>query len=347
MGTRPPWEDFASSGGPPGGDSYETKLSGAEEASFQRWKSRYAPQDSGGDYDLRGAFKAGLKPDPKSGHWPDTFKKPNHPTFSDESIYAKDRPELAGHWEGETYSPPKGGAIAAPWEDYQAPPDEAQLGGSHATMAAGRAEGFWLEKGRMLKEAIFGHPDREDAKATGVAMQPTPYELAKTAATGGAAMLGGSMAGQLAANPIKAGLALAGSYAGEKAGHSAGEVAETVGAPKGTRQVLGVTGAILGGGAGALTKRGATAAGKLLGATEAEVAPAVEAAAGKTAQAAGSPAAAQSAAEEVEAKIVALRKQGLSGAQITSSLRQLFGIPPSAGQKAVEMVLEKYFKVTR
>jgi len=86
---------------------YDTKLNPQEETQFQAWKSKYAPRDSGADYDLRGAFKAGLRPDSKSGHWPDTFKKPNHPTFSDQSRYAKDRPELAGRWEGNKYIPPK------------------------------------------------------------------------------------------------------------------------------------------------------------------------------------------------------------------------------------------------
>lgn len=86
--------------------SFDTKLTSDEEKQFQSWKGRYAPRDSGEDYDLRGAFKAGLIPDPKSGHWPDTYKKPNHPTFSVESIYAKDAPDKAGRWEGETYIPP-------------------------------------------------------------------------------------------------------------------------------------------------------------------------------------------------------------------------------------------------
>jgi hypothetical protein len=87
---------------------YETKLSPADEKKFQAWKAQYAPNDSGQDYDLRGAFKAGAKPDPDTGHMPDTWKKPNHPTFSDQSQYAKDRPDLAGHWDGETYVPPAG-----------------------------------------------------------------------------------------------------------------------------------------------------------------------------------------------------------------------------------------------
>lgn len=83
---------------------FETRLTPAEETTFQQWKSRYAPNDSGSDYDLRGAFKAGLTPG-SNGHWPDTFKKPNHPTFSDESIYAaQGKP---GHWKGEQFTPPK------------------------------------------------------------------------------------------------------------------------------------------------------------------------------------------------------------------------------------------------
>lgn len=86
---------------------YETKLTPSDEADFQVWKQKYAPNDSGFDYDLRGAFKAGLKPDGVNGHWDDQFKKPNHPTFSTFSQYAKDAPQLAGTWNGDTYVPPK------------------------------------------------------------------------------------------------------------------------------------------------------------------------------------------------------------------------------------------------
>lgn len=93
-----------------------------EALKFRDWKKRFAPNDSGMDYDLRGAFKAGLQPSPENGHWPDTYKKPNHPTFSDQSIYAKDRPDLAGSWSGETYVPHGHVSSAAkPWEKYAAP----------------------------------------------------------------------------------------------------------------------------------------------------------------------------------------------------------------------------------
>lgn len=86
---------------------FETKLTPEEEQQFQQWKQKYAPNDSGQDYDLRGAFKAGLTPDPQTGHWPDTFKKPNHPTFSNQSMYASQRPDLAGTWQGDQYVNPQ------------------------------------------------------------------------------------------------------------------------------------------------------------------------------------------------------------------------------------------------
>lgn len=72
---------------------------------YKEWKEKYAPNDSGQDYDLQGAYEAGVVPDAR-GHMPDTWKLPNHPTFSDESMYAKDNPDLAGHWYGETFTPP-------------------------------------------------------------------------------------------------------------------------------------------------------------------------------------------------------------------------------------------------
>lgn len=83
---------------------YNTILPADEESDFLKWKQQNAPDDSGADYDFKGAFNAGLTKS-KNGHWPDTYKKPNHETFSDESIYAQYAPEKAGHWNGENYIP--------------------------------------------------------------------------------------------------------------------------------------------------------------------------------------------------------------------------------------------------
>jgi hypothetical protein len=104
---KPPTAEARAEGGAVG-DDYNTDL-GDREQEFQAWKAQNAPKDSGADYDLRGAFQAGVTPDPTTNHWPDTFKKPNHPTFSDQSQYATGaNAARAGRWEGETYIPPPG-----------------------------------------------------------------------------------------------------------------------------------------------------------------------------------------------------------------------------------------------
>lgn len=80
---------------------FETKLTPAEEVKFREWKAKNAPQDSGFDYDLRGAFKADLAgklPRDGRGHTTDLFKKPNHPTFSDQSQWHGKNGLTGGKW---------------------------------------------------------------------------------------------------------------------------------------------------------------------------------------------------------------------------------------------------------
>lgn len=86
-------------------------------AEFEQWAKQLAPPQDSGDYDYGGAFLAGEQPD-TSGHWTDRFKKPNHPTFSNESIYAKDAPLKAGYWNGDKFIPPPAEIQAA--EEQQA-----------------------------------------------------------------------------------------------------------------------------------------------------------------------------------------------------------------------------------
>jgi allophanate hydrolase subunit 2 len=93
------------------GDDYNTPLSEGDEAKFQEWKAKNAPNDSGADYDLRGAYKDDMQKS-ANGHMGDKFKKPNHPTFSDQSKYAVGaQADRAGHWVGpegpnQTFVPP-------------------------------------------------------------------------------------------------------------------------------------------------------------------------------------------------------------------------------------------------
>jgi hypothetical protein len=65
---------------------YNTPLSPEDEAKFQAWIKSSGRERDLADYDLRGAWKADTK-EAANGHLPDTWKKPNHPTFSTESVY--------------------------------------------------------------------------------------------------------------------------------------------------------------------------------------------------------------------------------------------------------------------
>ncbi len=86
---------------------YNTLLSPEEEAAYQQQYPN--PRDTY-DYDMRGAFKQGIMP-AENGHYPDTFKKPNHPTFSDQSMYHGMDGNFGGSWmqQGDqwTFAPGK------------------------------------------------------------------------------------------------------------------------------------------------------------------------------------------------------------------------------------------------
>lgn len=67
---------------------YNTPLPKSKVGLFEQFLSRLEPeQRSSYDYDLQGAFLEGLDNNNPNGHFSDKYKKPNHPTFSRESIY--------------------------------------------------------------------------------------------------------------------------------------------------------------------------------------------------------------------------------------------------------------------
>lgn len=94
---------------------YDTKLSKEGEKQFEEWFSKSKndgvihPNDNGNDYDFRGFWKNIVNSDNKNeynsdNHFPDTYKKPNHETFSNESKYAKGKlKEYAGKWENDKF----------------------------------------------------------------------------------------------------------------------------------------------------------------------------------------------------------------------------------------------------
>jgi hypothetical protein len=78
-------------------DRYNTQLSPEEEAAYMKWAKENNRLEDSYDYDMRGAFRKGITADP-NGHFPDTFKKPNHPTFSDQSQYHGVDGMVGGSW---------------------------------------------------------------------------------------------------------------------------------------------------------------------------------------------------------------------------------------------------------
>ena len=82
---------------------YNTVLSPEQETRYQQWlqlQSALSRRDMGRDnydYDMRGAFLGGAG-QAGNGHWPDTYKKPNHPSFSDQSQYHGVDGNTGGAW---------------------------------------------------------------------------------------------------------------------------------------------------------------------------------------------------------------------------------------------------------
>lgn len=85
-------------------DKYNTTLSDNDEVGFQSWAQSNPGLGSTFDYDARGFYQAGAGTS-DNGHGADTFKKPNHPTFSNQSIY-----HGIDGYEGGTWQQQDGGS---------------------------------------------------------------------------------------------------------------------------------------------------------------------------------------------------------------------------------------------
>ena len=97
-------------------NGYNTQLSPEQESQYQKYKASLGDQGTDHNYDLRGYWMKQGRFDPAheaGAHFTDEFKKPNHPTFSIESIYAgspdgQGGTNVAGRWmnNGKTYQAP-------------------------------------------------------------------------------------------------------------------------------------------------------------------------------------------------------------------------------------------------
>ena len=103
-------------------NQYNTQLTPDEEAKFQSWVKANGRENDFVDYDMRGAWKAGAG-QAANGHFPDTYKKPNHPTFSDQSQYNGKDGYVGGKWTGDdtsaTFTPSESNLKNMPPADLQ------------------------------------------------------------------------------------------------------------------------------------------------------------------------------------------------------------------------------------
>lgn len=164
---------------------YRTKLSTKDEERFRAWYAAQAqqlgitadPDDLRHFYDYRGAWMAGTTPD-KTGHWPDTFKTPGHPTFSVESIYY--RPGMkAGKWEGGKYVPL--GSAMFNLDDVgagEAPQEEPMQDFSNLKVSRDQYLQYVKEYHEKIKNDKVGRREQlvsEFKKITGVDMPKEPW----------------------------------------------------------------------------------------------------------------------------------------------------------------------------
>ncbi len=84
-------------------NQYNTPIPPARQAEFQQWivdqmkATGRNPLGDRYDYDVNGYFLSGAGKDAR-GHGTDQFKKPNHPTFSNESQYHGHEGNYGGQW---------------------------------------------------------------------------------------------------------------------------------------------------------------------------------------------------------------------------------------------------------
>jgi hypothetical protein len=91
-------------------DQYNTPIPPASQPAFDQWANTQTkstgkdPRGDRYDYDVNGFFLSGAAT-ASNGHGSDQFKKPNHPTFSDESQYHGRDGYVGGKWVQGGYQP--------------------------------------------------------------------------------------------------------------------------------------------------------------------------------------------------------------------------------------------------
>lgn len=86
---------------------YNTQLNPVEQVYFNAWADKNNRANDAYDYDIQGAFRdlmSGQMTESQNRHLGDKYKKPNHPTFSNQSIYSTTEMQ-GGNWVGMDFQP--------------------------------------------------------------------------------------------------------------------------------------------------------------------------------------------------------------------------------------------------
>lgn len=78
---------------------FNTPIPANKQKQYEQWKQKVGPNDPNFNYDYQGAFIGGATRSGDNNHFPDTYKKPNHPTFSTESKYSGSSGFTGGNWQ--------------------------------------------------------------------------------------------------------------------------------------------------------------------------------------------------------------------------------------------------------
>ena len=82
-------------------------------------------------------------------------------------------------------------------------------GGSEAKLSAGtEGESVWAKAREAVSQAIFGSPDRAEAQAAGIGLQPTTADMLEMGAMGAGAVAAPAVAGMAGRGAMAAGRAV-------------------------------------------------------------------------------------------------------------------------------------------
>ena len=116
-----------------GWDKYNTKLSTKEKKSYDKWSidANINPWDRGA-YDSQGYWKDFISSGKgdiadDDGHRPDTYKKPNHPTFSNQSKYHAVDGNYGGVWTDDSGFQPSKQTLERYGDEYYTQPEVGQF----------------------------------------------------------------------------------------------------------------------------------------------------------------------------------------------------------------------------